>query len=378
MFTTWRYEPPEACELNTAWPRRYDIWSYGCVILEFIVWLLGGSQGLDEFNKRIVDEFGKQCHYFEREMKGGKGGKGGSVVHRAVLDTMQSLSRRPECQAGKTALGDLLRIVRTKLLVVALDSSGLVKPEIPAHKGASAEAQVRANSSTLSRDLAGIIKRGTEDRDYWLNVDFKIANKERDQTEWATSQSSKAPAPTHWLSSRGTPGSELLVDVPVGTVYSQLAIDDNISSGSSAASSLDYTNAASSKTGAHISTNPTVPTTSGNIDQEISDAKAATKDDDQYSAAGSAAPYNDQYIDVITTTLLRDLGQEDLLAVETMLPSLLKECAIRIGHEDRNAFHRKMMFFAHQHHAYVSFPRNQIFTPAKTDHTPIHNSLAHS
>lgn len=241
---------------------------------------------------------------------------------------MQSLSQRLECQAGKTALGDLLRIVRTKLLVVALEPSGLVKPKIPAHKGASAEAQVRADSSTLRMDLAEIIKRGTEERDYWLN-----------------------DAPTHWLSSRIPPGSESLVDVPDSTVYSQLAIDDNISSGSSAASSLDYTNAVSSKTGAHISTNPTVPTTSGNTDQEISDAKADTKGDDQYSAAGSAAPYNDQYVDVITTTLLRDLGQEDLLAVETILPSLIKECAIRIGHEDRNAFHRKMMFFAHQHHA---------------------------
>lgn len=344
-YTLQRYEPPEANQTNMPSTRRYDTWSYGCIILEFIVWLLDGPKGLQNFNKTIVDEFDTQSHYYEFEEESGYS------VHRAVLATMQSLSQRPECQAGKTALGDLLMIVRTKLLVVALEPSGLVKPKIPAHKGASAEAQVRANSSTLSRDLAGIIKRGTEERNYWLNVDFKIANKERDQTEGATSQSDKAPPPTHRLSSRGTPGSESLVDVPGGTVYSQLAIDDNLSSGSSAASSLDYTNAVSSKTGAHISTDPTVPTTSGNTDQETSDAKADTKDDDQYSAAGSAAPYNDQYVDVVTTTLLRDLGQEDLLAVETMLPSLLKECAIRIGHEDRNAFHRKMMFFAHQHHA---------------------------
>lgn len=287
-------------------------------------------------------------------------------MHRAVLDAMQSLSQRPECQAGKTALGDLLRIVRTKLLVVALYSSSL-----PAHDGASEENKLRVDSCTLRKDLARIIKRGTEERDYWLNVDFKIAGKERDQHEGtsvkipaedgtmsikpyegvATSQSSKAPAPTQWLSSQVTPGSESLVNVPAGTVYSQLAIDDNMSHGSSAASSLDYTSAVSSKVDAHISTNPTVPTTFGDINQEISDAKTDTKDEDQYSAAGSSAPYNDQYVDVITTSLLRDLGQEDLLAVETVLPSLLKECAIRIGHEEHSAFHRKMMFFAHQHHA---------------------------
>lgn len=163
-FTTWRYEPPEATEKDNAWPRRYDIWSLGCIILEFIVWMVRGIEKLNEFNDKIVNEYGKQIHYFEQiKINGGSTFR----VHTAVSDTMDRLAQHAECKAEKTALGDLLEIVRTKLLVVGLGAP----PNGTANAyqlSTDTQTQSRAHSSTLKNDLGNIIKRGEKDPSYWL------------------------------------------------------------------------------------------------------------------------------------------------------------------------------------------------------------------
>jgi len=43
------YEPPE-CKLGLPVSRAYDIWSLGCLYLEFITWLLKGSSEIDGFS----------------------------------------------------------------------------------------------------------------------------------------------------------------------------------------------------------------------------------------------------------------------------------------------------------------------------------------
>jgi serine/threonine protein kinase len=45
---TLTYEPPE-CSLATSVSRKYDIWSMGCIVLEFVTWLLLGYKGVEEF-----------------------------------------------------------------------------------------------------------------------------------------------------------------------------------------------------------------------------------------------------------------------------------------------------------------------------------------
>lgn len=102
-----RYAAPEACDPQKAWPRRYDTWSYGCVILEFTVWVLEGFKGLRRFHMRIVDNSTHEGQLFETQYSP-QNGHVSPTVHRAVLATMQSLSQRPECQTKETALGDLL------------------------------------------------------------------------------------------------------------------------------------------------------------------------------------------------------------------------------------------------------------------------------
>lgn len=163
-FTTFRYEPPESTEENKAWPRRYDVWSIGCIMLEFLVWMVWGKQELEEFNKRIVNEFGKSVHYFELEKRNGQTS---CRVHSAVSATMDELAQHAECKAGKTALGDLLKLVRTRLLVVSLGSQSFGKGKTP-QINADTQVQPRADSRALKMALDEIIERGKKNRSYWL------------------------------------------------------------------------------------------------------------------------------------------------------------------------------------------------------------------
>jgi serine/threonine protein kinase len=52
---TLTYEPPE-CSLARGVSRKYDIWSLGCLFLEFVTWLLKGAAKITEFaNKRGLE-----------------------------------------------------------------------------------------------------------------------------------------------------------------------------------------------------------------------------------------------------------------------------------------------------------------------------------
>jgi serine/threonine protein kinase len=60
------YTPPEIF-LRQLVSRAYDIWSFGCIFLEFITWLLEGSSGLEKFNKmrelKAVDKVVDDVYY---------------------------------------------------------------------------------------------------------------------------------------------------------------------------------------------------------------------------------------------------------------------------------------------------------------------------
>ncbi|KAF2641856.1 kinase-like protein, partial [Massarina eburnea CBS 473.64] len=56
--STFRYEAPERwTSITTPISRSYDMWSLGCVILEFIIWLLYGVEELQGFNRLIERGF---------------------------------------------------------------------------------------------------------------------------------------------------------------------------------------------------------------------------------------------------------------------------------------------------------------------------------
>ena len=117
-YGTARYEPPEALTAlpNEARSRLYDIWSVGCIILEFIVWLLYGLRGLNKFSEDTKGSFSDEVGFFVIEVAGRRRA---AQLHPAVEAWMDYISKDQEC-AKATAIRDLLEVVKTKLLVVRL------------------------------------------------------------------------------------------------------------------------------------------------------------------------------------------------------------------------------------------------------------------
>jgi serine/threonine protein kinase len=118
-FGTRLYEAPEADFISfrlTGQSRRrrsrlYDIWAIGCITLEFIIWLLRGWEGLVQFHSDIGRTFYQVIV---------SNGRREAQLHSAAKTWMDSMANDPRCQVGSTALGDLLELVRTALLVVKL------------------------------------------------------------------------------------------------------------------------------------------------------------------------------------------------------------------------------------------------------------------
>lgn len=107
---TSRYEPPETDEQRsnkkpTARSRAYDVWSMGCILLELLLWLLGGY--------RAVEDLKSQTAYFWKEAPGRQ--RISYEIHPEVVVYMDHIS---EHATEDTVYRDLLHVIRTRLLVV--------------------------------------------------------------------------------------------------------------------------------------------------------------------------------------------------------------------------------------------------------------------
>jgi serine/threonine protein kinase len=126
-YGTRRYEPPEV-ETGTiidgsdstqdSRSRLYDLWSFGCFTLEFIIWLLHGKKGLDQFHRDKKGDYGISDSFYEIDPHAK------AKVHGVVDHWMDSMEKDPLCCIGESALGDLLDVVRQGLLVVKLPKGG--------------------------------------------------------------------------------------------------------------------------------------------------------------------------------------------------------------------------------------------------------------
>ncbi|KAK7709694.1 hypothetical protein SLS57_008599 [Botryosphaeria dothidea] len=78
---TLKYEPPEALYPHRSpRSRRYDIWSMGCIILESIIWLLYGYDGLEVFNGEMIDDPNRETIFYRVDSEGQ--GKSGMVQRK--------------------------------------------------------------------------------------------------------------------------------------------------------------------------------------------------------------------------------------------------------------------------------------------------------
>ncbi|KAK5677888.1 hypothetical protein LTS10_009771 [Elasticomyces elasticus] len=119
---TTQYEAPEARTHPLApWSRRYDIWSLGCILLETVIWFLYGYDELEHFWDTRIDT-SKGTLYYTTTSTGT--GTMGEVSVTASSWMKHILEHDPECNGQEgTALGDLLKLVQQRLLVVAISNN---------------------------------------------------------------------------------------------------------------------------------------------------------------------------------------------------------------------------------------------------------------
>ncbi|KAH6720081.1 putative ALK tyrosine kinase receptor [Leptodontidium sp. MPI-SDFR-AT-0119] len=182
-WATKVYEPPESMTNKSgATSRLYDIWSMGCVTLEWIIWLLYGNNELTEFKAKIIDSFGDPtpfyvCQEVEEIREGSSTTKYVAHIHPVVQGCFQDLSNDKECK-NDTALCSLLDIVMNKLLVVNVpgkaEASASSNPqpskemETP-NDQTSRAARTRATAKEFVKALDGILKHKNASSDsYWF------------------------------------------------------------------------------------------------------------------------------------------------------------------------------------------------------------------
>lgn len=145
VASTPTYEPPEMA-LSKPVSRAYDIWSLGCVFLEFITWRLVGSKMLEAFRVARI-AIGEDGIYHDKfyAIHEGASGKANASVLDTVLLWIKLLHRHERCSG---AMNDLLRLIRDDLLVT--------------------NAKDRISSAMLLSRLRKLVKKAENDEAYLL------------------------------------------------------------------------------------------------------------------------------------------------------------------------------------------------------------------
>ncbi|KAK1518548.1 serine/threonine protein kinase [Colletotrichum abscissum] len=167
MTGTVRYEPPEF-GLTEQISRLYDVWSLGCVFLEFLIWVLYGNSKLKAFNRASIEEkfWSKddEGYHQHREVKG--------WISRMSKDLLRSDI------TSNTALKDVLELIDLNMLVPEVDG--------------------RTNSTDLYERLRSIFEQAKAHEKYLL-----------DSTLWDRISTSAVPA-EHRRSKLEVPGQRPL------------------------------------------------------------------------------------------------------------------------------------------------------------------------
>lgn len=116
MESTLSYEAPEADDdrqKNVPRPRRYDMWSAGCMFLEFTVWLVYNCATVNGFRakRRAQNNRASPGNFFTREPNRS------AEIHPAVTEAIEHLRGHPQCKDG-TALGELVTLINDQLLQI--------------------------------------------------------------------------------------------------------------------------------------------------------------------------------------------------------------------------------------------------------------------
>lgn len=159
--TTLQYESPEAevaTKGDAAMSRLTDIWSLGCVMLEYLIWLVYGYvDGVERFNDELKEKDNQDGSHDRTVPFYRKGVLGKVEVHPTVQKWMNHMLRDSQDGALKdTAIGLLVALVKDNLLVT---DAGLNWQEVrelqPGIRASAKELRDRLDD-IISQDWAGL------------------------------------------------------------------------------------------------------------------------------------------------------------------------------------------------------------------------------
>ncbi|KAG7409314.1 Calcium/calmodulin-dependent protein kinase type 1 [Fusarium oxysporum f. sp. rapae] len=155
-YTTSHYEAPEVITtMNSRVPRsrRYDIWSMGCIIFEYTIWLLYGyEEGLKRFYNEAKDiDTYRETLYFTADLttRQAQVSEAARSWISHILDVDQECNR-----ATPSVIKDLVMLVRDKLLVIDLPKENTSQDDIK---------RCRASADDLERILQKIKRTAIDD-----------------------------------------------------------------------------------------------------------------------------------------------------------------------------------------------------------------------
>lgn len=139
------YEPPE-CKLQLPVSRAYDMWSLGCLYLEFITWLLKGAQKIEDFSdfrgRIAVSTQIDEDNFFTIVRDNGTQE---AVVNEKVCEWVEDLHANEKCSQ---LIHDLLECTMDDLLII--------------------DAKERLKARWLHQKLLGFLKQAETDQEYML------------------------------------------------------------------------------------------------------------------------------------------------------------------------------------------------------------------
>jgi serine/threonine protein kinase len=139
------YEPPE-CKMRLPVSRAYDIWSLGCIYLEFITWLLRGSAAIDDFadfrGRDATDTGINDDNFFTIA---NEDGIPKANIREEVLVWSEGLHADKNCSK---LIHDLLELTMSELLVI--------------------ESEKRIKANWLCIQLRKLLKQAETDPEYLL------------------------------------------------------------------------------------------------------------------------------------------------------------------------------------------------------------------
>lgn len=135
--TTRKYEAPEVGPHFKNQPRHrvYDIWSLGCVFLEFVIWILYDHKAIKNFEKsRYKSSKNPGCSFYQTT------DAGEAELDSGVVEAFKALREDRRCRG--TAIEALINLVEEKVLVV--------------------EAEKRYKADKLHEELGKIVRDATQ------------------------------------------------------------------------------------------------------------------------------------------------------------------------------------------------------------------------